>query len=282
MIRTFKTNQQMEQFLKDGNPSGYLNIAQDTDNIVFSTNNISGELLKYRGKITDIDYFGVPDDEIWYKTSDNSILNLTDSTFGDATVVSNTFDGEKGIIKFNKAVTEIGADAISYKSKITDLYLPLTITTINNTGLRFLGNINCYLYLPNSLKTIGTSAFQNLGNTAYTNADKLIVDLSHTQIEELPASCFANGGAIRKIMFPSTLQSINATALGWCAIITDFVQIFDFSKCKQIPTITSVTTNNNPLDLKSTSFKIIVPESLYDEWKETQYWSVYKKFIVKA
>lgn len=51
-----------------------------------------------------------PNDEIWYTTSDNDILhNVTDSYYSDegAILVSHTYDGVKGVLKFSGNVTKL-------------------------------------------------------------------------------------------------------------------------------------------------------------------------------
>ena len=45
----------------------------------------------------------IPTDEIWYVSKDGKAINNIDtSAFGDASVISNTYENGKGIIKFDK------------------------------------------------------------------------------------------------------------------------------------------------------------------------------------
>lgn len=66
----------------------------------------------------------IPADEIWYTTIDGQVLNpyITDA-FG-ATISSNTYKNGKGIIKFDRLVTNIGNKAFWYCSTLNSITIP--------------------------------------------------------------------------------------------------------------------------------------------------------------
>ena len=71
-----------------------------------------------------------PDDEIWYTSLDNNIVEPAYPNVIDATIVSNTCRSGKGIIKFDGKVTVIGEYAFGEKTNLSGVIFPETITSI--------------------------------------------------------------------------------------------------------------------------------------------------------
>ena len=70
--------------------------------------------------------YTMPDDEIWYETTDGEILKVCpDVSFGDASLLSNCNQGGFGVLKFDKEVREVKGDSIFYMSEtLTSLAIP--------------------------------------------------------------------------------------------------------------------------------------------------------------
>ena len=106
-----------------------------------------------------------PNNEIWYTSSDGSIVEPSDQgidIFG-AEIVSNTYEGGKGIIKFNGDVTTIGKDAFRYCKSLTSVTIPNSVTTIGGyafSGCESLKSVT----IPNSVTRIGWGAFYGCDN----------------------------------------------------------------------------------------------------------------------
>ena len=83
-----------------------------------------------------------PDDEIWYNSIDEEIITPTDGSYGDAIIISNTYENGKGIIKFDREITSIG-DYVFWDCT------GLTSITISNT----------------TPPTLGDEAFNNTNNS---------------------------------------------------------------------------------------------------------------------
>ena len=83
----------------------------------------------------------IPNDEIWYTSSDgNVILPNSDSGYG-ANIVSNTYSDGKGIIKFDGNVTSIGARAFSYRIDFTSFIIPNSVTSIGTGAFGYCTGI---------------------------------------------------------------------------------------------------------------------------------------------
>lgn len=70
--------------------------------------------------------YTMPDDEIWYETTDGKILDVYSGvSFGDASLLSNCNHGGFGVLKFDKEVREVKKDRIFYLSEtLTSLAIP--------------------------------------------------------------------------------------------------------------------------------------------------------------
>ena len=73
-----------------------------------------------------------PADEIWYTSTDGQVMYPNNSNAFGATIVRNTYQDGKGIIKFNGTVTSIGTDAFWNCSKLNGITIPNSVTSIGN------------------------------------------------------------------------------------------------------------------------------------------------------
>ena len=74
---------------------------------------------------------GIPDDSqdapsvnriIYYTTSNGAVISPSVTDFGGATILSNTYENNKGAIVFDRDVTSIGEDAFEDCSSLTSVY----------------------------------------------------------------------------------------------------------------------------------------------------------------
>ena len=100
----------------------------------------------------------VPNDEIWYTSSDGNIVAPYDATVLP-TIVSNTYVDGKGVIKFASDVTSIGQKAFYECSTLNSVSFPYSLITIDKDAFRHCPNIDTIKFGPN-ISTIGDYAFQ--------------------------------------------------------------------------------------------------------------------------
>lgn len=121
----------------------------------------------------------------------------------------------------------------------------------------------------------GLEAFEKRGFEEFSNlfnADVTEYDFSNYAMNLVPEQFFTHRSTVEKFVFPETIQSIGVGAFDDCAACT----VYDFSKCKQVPTFSGISFNNIKADAK-----IIVPDALYDEWITTGNWTGVSAHIVK-
>ena len=101
--------------------------------------------------------------EIWYTSTDGEIVDPSNpcnfvATVFKATIVSNTYENGKGVIKFDQAITNIGLQAFSGCSRLTSITIPNGITSIEDYAFNSCSSLTS-VTIPNSVTSIGESAF---------------------------------------------------------------------------------------------------------------------------
>lgn len=140
------------------------------------------------------------------------------------------------------SVTSIGTYAFRSCCSLTNVVIPNGVTTIQSSAISYCYSLTSVV-IPNGVTSIGTYTFQ------YCHS-------------------------LTNIVIPSSVTSIGSNAFYACYTLTKY----DFSQCTAIPTLsaTSAFTDINGI------CKIIVPDSLYDEWIAASNWSTYANYIYKA
>ena len=156
----------------------------------------------------------MPNDEIWYTTSDGSTMSYTDKSDYGFKLVSNTYTDGKGVLKFDSDVTMLMSGSLS-GSKVTSLTLPRSLKRVN-----------------------GTTVFNSLYNLvslhgAHTTSDGLcyVVDgelqafigrdvTEYTIPEGVTAigdSAFYNRSNLERVYFPEGVTSLGNSAFQYCS-----------------------------------------------------------------
>lgn len=160
-------------------------------------------------------------------------------------------------------ITSIGSYAFSYCKSLASIAFPLQISTIPENICNNCNSLQEVKLSPNT-KTIGSYAFQYCPSLT-------TIDLNEG-LTKINANAFY-ATSLKKVELPSTLTSIGTSAFTTCPSL----QLVDFRKALSIPTLSSSTIFSN-----NTSLKIVVPDSLYDEWITATNWTSYSSKIIKA
>ena len=99
----------------------------------------------------------VPNNQIWYTSSDGNVVTPRDSVFG-ANIISNTYSDGMGVITFDGDVTTIGDSAFFHRYSLTSVTIPDSVTSIGDSTFNnciSLRNVD----IPNSVTSIGSYAF---------------------------------------------------------------------------------------------------------------------------
>lgn len=176
----------------------------------------------------------VPNNEIWYKSSTNEKLFAREN-FGTAKIVSHTYINGKGVIKFDKELTEIENYAFYRYNALERVDIPNSVKRIGTEAFHYCRNLKIVLFgsgvtevgdcafkdcnslidlrLPSKLTTIGMSAFQ--GCSSLTS---LVLGDSVTTIG---SSAFQGCLTLSNLTFGKGVKSIGSYAFRGCIGLTN-------------------------------------------------------------
>lgn len=100
----------------------------------------------------------IPDNQIWYTTTDGNVLNVTNTNTFNVSIESNIYGNNYGVITFSDSVSQIGETAFKNCSTLSAIFLPETIITIGYEAFKMCGNIE-EVTLPESITMIDGDAF---------------------------------------------------------------------------------------------------------------------------
>ena len=164
---------------------------------------------------------GPANNEIWYTTSDGSLLEIyydkwTEQDCYDlfsANLVSNTYNNGKGVMTFDDTLTEISGNAFSNKSlfgngdKILTIIFPNTITVFDGGSLYGCKLLKEFV-VPSSVKILGGNVFN------YCNS---LTNVTIPEgVTEIGDQTFANCLSLANIVIPSSVTSIEDRAFLNC------------------------------------------------------------------
>ena len=112
------------------------------------------------GKIITVNVKGggsIPNNEIWYTSSDGNIVK-PNNTSALPTIVSNTYSAGKGVIKCASDITSIGDNAFFDCTNLTSIEIPNSVTSIGDNAFYYCTGLTS-IEIPNSVTSIGNQAF---------------------------------------------------------------------------------------------------------------------------
>ena len=220
----------------------------------------------------EINYDAIPDNEIWYKTTDGNIVSLSgvdglpNAKF-DANVVSNKYENGIGKIFFDSSVTTIIDNSFRQKNNLLSIYLPSSINKICSEA--FVGCVNLKEVYINceELSIIQPSTALNpvLGNPfeLCENLSKIVgaqasVDGKCLIIDGHLFS-FAPYG-IKKYVVPNGVKEIQADAFDSCneleeIILPEGLEIIGWDSFANCTGLKSVTFPSSLKELHSYAFR---------------------------
>jgi len=159
------------------------------------------------------DDIAVPNDEIWYTTTDGNIIEPTASADFGVSITSNEYTNGKGIIKFDGEVKYIGKDAFENVSNSLSFTLPNSIETICYGAFYENSNLE-KITLPENLKSIEKYAFGMC-----TSIKQITIPDKTTYIGGFAFYC-CHG--LTEITIPSSVEEIVGNPFYYCQNLKAF------------------------------------------------------------
>ena len=152
-----------------------------------------------------------PKDEIWYSTTDGNKITIKSNSFGAAKVVSHTYRGSRGIIKFDRELALIQYYAFSDCKSLRRIMIPDDVTTVESHAFANCANLTT-VKLSNSVREVGYNTFGGC---------KM---LSHITLPEgltaIRGCAFYNCSSLSNITIPESVSVIGSSAFMNCSSLT--------------------------------------------------------------
>lgn len=181
-------------------------------------------------------------------------------------VIDNSGLGKNNIKKviIAEGVTSIGKSAYDGYSKITSVVIPDSVTEIATYALRGCSSLKSVV-VPEGVIRYNDYIFMNCGSLESVNI--------HQGVVYIGSGAFQNDKKLNvALTIPKAVQTIKNATFNQCVI----VPYFDFREHEAVPKLENINA------FTGITGKIVVPDSLYDEWIAATNWSAYASGIVKA
>ena len=248
--------------------------------------NISSEFIP----MVSIEY--QPDNEIWYTSSDGEIVKPLNFIFG-ATIVSNTYENGKGIIKFDRAVTRIGDAVFNSCRNLTSITIPNSVTSIENRAFALCSSLT-EITISDSVTSIGIRTFSGCSSLTEITIPNSVTSIGYGafsgcrslqkfygKFAEDNGRCLINDGVLiayaaasgTEYTIPNSATSIGNDAFNCCDRLTEITipnSVINigggaFSSCSSLTEITipnSVTSIGIQAFSSCSSLQNIICESI--------------------
>ena len=149
---------------------------------------------------------GPADNEIWYTTSDKTTVGPEsavsampgNAAFG-VNIISNTYDGDKGIIVCDNPILAINGGAFIGVNNLTSLVLPNSITELRSGSIQDCGGLT-EITLSKNLKITQQGVLSSTGLQEVEFPDGF---------ERLEAGTLSNCNNLSKVILPASITSIS-------------------------------------------------------------------------
>ena len=201
-------------------------------------------LMRNDAEMAKIDYMsddilnkcGQANNEIWYTSSDGNVVTPNDAT-ALPTIVSNTYVGDKGIIKCASDITSIGASAFMNCNSLTSIEIPVSVTSLGKKAFFGCTSLTSVMIL-NNVTSIGNSAFYgctgltsieipgsvtSLGDEAFRSCSGLTSVTIPDSVTSLGYGAFRNCGGLTSVMIPNSVTSIGEDAFHYCGSLASVI-----------------------------------------------------------
>ena len=170
------------------------------------------------GRITEADNVNQPDNQIWYTSTDGEVVNPYDATVFGASLVSNKYTPEKGVITFDGPVTSVGNSAFLWSGsgnawKLTSIRLPETVTSIGDYAFFQSSNL-LEINIPGGVTSIGNFAFLQCRNLPSIELPQSLTSIGQ--------EAFLYCHALTTVDIPSSVTSISSGAFAGCSNLESF------------------------------------------------------------
>ena len=145
--------------------------------------------------------------EIWYTSVNEEVIDPYNVDAFDATIVSNTYENGKGVIEFDGDVTSIGQYAFNGCNSLTSITIPNSVTSIEYGAFYHCASLKS-IALPDNLTTISTCTFDGC-----SSLESIIIP---DAVTEIGVYAFCECVSLESVVIGSRVTSIRGSAFILC------------------------------------------------------------------
>lgn len=197
----------------------------------------------------------IPNNEIWYTSSDGNIIEPNDPSAFGTTIKSNICEDGKGVITFDNDVTIIGDMAFHSRPTLTSVSIPNSVGTIGKSAFYGCTSLKS-VSIPDGVTYISESTFYNC-----VALESIVIPKDVTTIDQY---AFNNCGSLSSVTFKGNkLTTIGAGAFTYCSsletiTIPDGVVSIGPSAFNSCTSLKSITIPENITVIESNTFSCCV------------------------
>ena len=200
----------------------------------------------------------IPDNQIWYTSSDGNVVTPKKTDVFGANIISNTYENGKGVIKFDSSVTTIGDYAFQECTSLTSVAIGNSVIDIGYNVFTGCSGLTSITWNAESC-----ADFPFVSGYGFTDIRSQITSfIFGDSVEHIPACLCYGMSKLTSITIPNSVTSIGEHA---------------FYMCSGLASITCKATTPPTLGLGNLSnFTVVyVPVESVEAYKSATSWSDY-------
>ena len=202
----------------------------------------------------------IPNNQIWYTSSDGKVVTPNAINVFGAKIVSNTYKNGKGVIKFDGAVTSIEDYEFDNRKSLTEITIPNSVTSIGDGAFEDCENLTS-ITIPNSVTSIGKGAFAycssltsitipnsvtSIGSAAFYFCSSLTNVSIGNSVTSIEYGAFYYCSSLTEVTIGNGVTSIGDNAFEYCSRLTSItlpnsvtsIGFWAFQNCRSLTEIT--------------------------------------------
>ena len=155
----------------------------------------------------------VPNNQIWYTSTDGEIIELYRFSEFYANIASHTYENGKGVITFDSNVTSIGNQAFLGCSSLASITIPDSVTSIGSQA--FLGCSSlASITIPDSVTSIEDNTFNGCSSLASITIPNSVTSIGNY--------AFGSCSCLESVIIPNNVNSITGNPFAGCQNLAQF------------------------------------------------------------
>ena len=198
----------------------------------------------------EIDPTQIPDNQIWYTSTDGTIVEPKDGAVSGGTLVSNTYVDSVGIMTFSSDITALNQDAFNNRDTLKSIILPNSLISIGTSTFYDCDSLESV--------TIGNSV-TSIGYYAFVFCDSLTSVTIPDSVTSIGGLAFYDCTSLTSITIPDSVTTIGDNAFSYCDSLTsvtipDSVTTIGQEAFSHCTSLTSVTIGNGVTSIGELAF----------------------------